>query len=455
MTEPKPPGASSGDDRVPPWERPSGSRPAARPTPPPSPTPPSPPRRPSAGSPTAPSRPASAQSAPPASADEAWTEAAPRRTAAVAEPPPERDGDAYPDEAPRGARRRRWPKVLLGALLVLVLLGGAATAAGWFWVQDKIDPPGEPGEVVQVTVPEGASTDDVAQLLEAEGIISSASVFQWWLRVEGAPEVQAGVYQLRTSESFDGVVEALEAGPAAAPFAEVTVPEGLSVFASPAVPAPGPVVDALVEGVPRFSADAFMDVLVSGQVASQYAPEGNANLEGLLFPDTYRVEEEQTEADVVAQMVGQMDAVAAELGIDQAPTTVGLTPYEVLIVASLIERETKVPEERAMVARVIYNRLDAGNPLGIDASTQYALGRPPETTADFDPASPYNLRANQGLPPTPIGVPGRASIEAALNPAEGDWFYYVLESQDGTHFFTASEAEFLEAKERCQEMGLC
>lgn len=443
MTEPKPPGASSRDDRVPPWERQTGTGPVERPTPAPPPPP-------------APPRPPSPTSAPPPAGEGAWTEPAPRRAPAPPpEPSPDHDDDAYPDEAPRRSRRRRWPKVLLASLLVLVLLGGAATAAGWFWVQDKVDPPGEPGEVVQVTVPEGASTGDVAQLLEAEGVISSASVFQWWLRVEGAPEVQAGVYQLRTSESFDGVVEALEAGPAAAPFAEVTVPEGLSVFASPAVPAPGPVVDALVEGVPRFSGDAFMDVLVSGQVASQYAPEGNANLEGLLFPDTYRVEEDQTEADVVAQMVGQMDSVAAELGIDQAPTTVGLTPYEVLIVASLIERETKVPEERAMVARVIYNRLDAGNPLGIDASTQYALGRPPETTADFDPASPYNLRANQGLPPTPIGVPGRASIEAALNPAEGDWFYYVLESQDGTHFFTASEAEFLEAKERCQEMGLC
>ena len=125
------------------------------------------------------------------------------------------------------------------------------------------------------------------------------------------------------------------------------------------------------------------------------------------------------------------------------------------MVASLIERETLVAAERPMVARVIYNRLAESEVLGIDASTQYAIGhRPIETTSDFDPASPYNLRANAGLPPTPIGLPGRASLQAALNPAEGPWLYYVLADEEGNHFFTDSEAEFLEAKEECDRLGL-
>jgi UPF0755 protein len=133
-----------------------------------------------------------------------------------------------------------------------------------------------------------------------------------------------------------------------------------------------------------------------------------------------------------------------------------LTPYEVLIVASLIEEETKVDSERPMVARVIYNRLSQGIPLGIDATSRYEAelaGRDREDL-DFESDSPYNTRRIAGLPPTPIASPGRASIAAALSPAEGPWTYYVLEDAEGNHFFTDSNSEFLAAKERCREAGL-
>jgi len=342
---------------------------------------------------------------------------------------------------------------VLLVLLLLATVGGAG--ASYLWYQGKVDPAGEPGAAVQVTVPEGASTAEVGDLLEAEGVISSASVFQWYLRLNEAPNIQAGVYEMRTNDSMGAAVDVLSAGPAAAPFTDLTFPEGQSVFAGEGLPAPGPVVNTMVDGVERFDQATIMEALLTGQVTSRFLPAGNGNLEGMLFPDTYRVEEETTEVAFLQQMADRMDQVATEAGIDQAPTTVGLTPYEVLIVASLIERETLVAAERPMVARVIYNRLDANNPLGIDATTQYAIGRAPETSSDFDPNSAYNTRAIQGLPPTPIGIPGRASIEAALNPAAGDWFYYVLQSQDGSHFFTASAAEFEEAKGRCQDLGLC
>lgn len=344
----------------------------------------------------------------------------------------------------------------MGAILLVLLLVASvgAAGAGYLWYQGKVDPAGEPGEAVQITVPEGSSTSDVGDLLEAEGIISSASVFQWYLRFNDAPSIQAGVYEMQTSSAMGDVVDVLAAGPAAPPTTDVTFPEGQSVFAGEGVPAPGPVINTMVEGA-GFDQAVIMDALLTGQVTSRFLPAGNGNLEGMLFPDTYRVEEETTELSLLQQMADRMDQIATEVGIDQAPTTVGLTPYDVLIVASLIERETLIADERPMVARVIYNRLDANNPLGIDATTQYALGRAPETTADFDPNSAYNTRAIQGLPPTPIGIPGRASIEAALNPAEGDWFYYVLQDQEGHHFFTASAAEFEEAKGRCQDLGLC
>src|SRR5690606_12314463 len=131
-------------------------------------------------------------------------------------------------------------------------------------------------------------------------------------------------------------------------------------------------------------------------------------------------------------------------------------PYEVLIVASLIEEETKVDAERGKVAQVIYNRLRQGIPLGIDATSRYEAelaGRSREEI-DFTSDCPYNTRIRQGLPPTPIASPGRASIEAALNPEEGPWIFYVLEDAEGNHFFTDSNSEFLAAKERCRQNGL-
>jgi UPF0755 protein len=133
-----------------------------------------------------------------------------------------------------------------------------------------------------------------------------------------------------------------------------------------------------------------------------------------------------------------------------------LTPYEILIVASLIEEETKIDEERPMVARVIYNRLREGIPLGIDATSRYEaeLAGRDRSELDFESDSPYNTRRIAGLPPTPIAAPGRASIEAALNPAEGPWIYYVLEDEAGNHFFTDSDSEFLAAKARCRDAGL-
>ncbi len=155
-------------------------------------------------------------------------------------------------------------------------------------------------------------------------------------------------------------------------------------------------------------------------------------------------------------MVGQLDATLAELDVASAQERFNLTPYEILIVASLIEEETKVDAERPKVAQVIYNRLREGIPLGIDATSRYEAeieGRD-RGDIDFTSDSPYNTRRVQGLPPTPIASPGRASIEAALNPEDGPWIFYVLEDEAGNHFFTDSNSEFLAAKARCRENGL-
>lgn len=156
-------------------------------------------------------------------------------------------------------------------------------------------------------------------------------------------------------------------------------------------------------------------------------------------------------------MTDEFSKVTGELGYGAADSILGYSAYDVLIVASLIEAEALIPEERPLVASVIYNRLREGWILGIDATCVYGTGiRGVELTREIlDTPGPYDCRFSTTLPPTPINSPGRASLEAALNPAESDYMYYVLTGEDGTQTFAETEEEFLEAKAICQEKGLC
>jgi UPF0755 protein len=326
-------------------------------------------------------------------------------------------------------RRRRWPILVALVLLLGVLLVGL----GAIWLQRQIDPPGDPGQQVSVEVPQGATTSDVAELLAGADVVSDARIFRYYLRIRGGGPFQAGSYRLRQDSSMGDARTALEEGPRLA-FTNVTVPEGRWV---------ADVADIVAE-VPGFDAAVFADELESGVVRSLYQPQGVDSLEGLLFPDTYRVDENEDEQAVLARMVSTLDQVATELGYAEAAAKVGREPYEVLIIASLIEAEAKVDGDRAKISRVIYNRLDQEMTLGIDATVYYALQRRGGslTQSDLDVDSPYNTRKNPGLPPTPIGLPGRASLEAAINPEPGPWLYYVLTDEAGNHAFSESYEEF-------------
>ena len=350
------------------------------------------------------------------------------------------------------ARRGRGCLVVLAILVVLAL----AAAGASIWVMKQVNPGGA-GEDVAITIPEGTTTAGIARLLEDEGIVTNATIFEYYVKYRGDGTIQAGDYTLRESSSMGSALAVLQAGPQEPPYDQVTIPEGYSVWNGAGLPVPGPLVTALDEAVDRFTTESISEVLLSGAHRSRYLPADQGNLEGMLFPDTYRIDEDTTEAQVVQAMIDRFDQVALEVGYDDT-SAVGLTPYETIIVASLVEREASLDEERAQVARVIYNRLAQGMTLGIDASTAYAVGGATNgtlTASQLEIDSPYNTRINTGLPPTPIGLPGRASLEAALNPAEGDWLYYVLTSQDGSHTFTETYDEFLVAKEQCQALGLC
>ena len=345
--------------------------------------------------------------------------------------------------------RRPWPLAARLLLLTIILFGvlGSAVFIAYSWVRNQIDPPGPPGQQVLVAIPQGASTNDIARILADESVVANALVTRFAWRGDGP--YQAGDYQFNQNMSLTEAEAVLAAGPLVLPGKSVTLPEGLWLT---------DIAARLLDAFPEFNEAELNAALYTGSVRSSLQTEGNINLQGLLFPDTYQVGEDdfEDEAGLIARMAEKFDEVVAELGYSEAPTRIGLTPYEVVIVASMVEEEARVSEDRARIARVIYNRLAQDMRLEIDATVLFAIQRHTAdlTVEDLAVDSPYNTRLYKGLPPTPIATPGRAALEAALNPAEGDWLFYVLADADGSHFFTDNYDEFLEQVNRSRAEGL-
>jgi UPF0755 protein len=347
--------------------------------------------------------------------------------------------EEIPRRRVRHRRRRRWPLVLLGILVVLVIMGAVTTV----WVRHQINP-GEAGAQVQLTIPQGTSTSDIAALLERDAVISNATVFKVYLRVKNVGTIQAGDYTLRRHQPYAQIVAVLHKGPAVT-VDRITIPEGFTF-------------EQIAERVGRLpgrSAQRFIDLAASGQVRSQLEPPGSNNLEGLLYPDTYFVTAKDDEAAILKRMVTAFEQQAVALGIDDAAARLKLTPYQVVIVASMVEREAKVDGDRGKIASVIYNRLGRHMKLGIDATLLYALhGDTAELAKRPNQDNPYNTRVIDGLPPTPIASPGRPSLQAAMNPEQTDYLYYVLADKDGHHAFTASAQEFDKLVADARKKGL-
>lgn len=328
-----------------------------------------------------------------------------------------------------------WGRRIVVGLAVLLVLGLVVGGVGFLYVRSQVDPSGPAGPPVNVEVPLGSSTQRIASLLEQEGVVASARNFRLYVRVKNAGPFQAGSYELRKNSSFDDVIAALEEGPKLE-FQRLTVPEGLTVKQ----------VSELVGKMPGRSAAKFLELANGGTVRSRYQPEGSTNLEGLLFPDTYNFEEKDDESAILQRMVTRFDEVATEVGIDAVGEGGVVTPYQAVVVASLVEREVRLAEERSKVARVIYNRLQKNMLLQVDATVIYALGRTGERGLrvlfkDLEVDSPYNTYKKPGLPPTPIASPGRAALEAAVSPEDGPWLYYVVIDAQGRQAFATTLAE--------------
>ena len=328
--------------------------------------------------------------------------------------------------------------VVLGTVLAIALM---LVVGGWLLLRSLgLAGSGDPGRRVAISVPEGATAGAIGELLERRGVIRSAFGFRLATLIEdGAEDIQAGRYRLRRGMTARAALAALGAGPELE-FVTVTFPEGswLTDFAR------------IVGEDTDIAGDRFLRLARSGAIASDLLPPGNETLEGLLWPSTYQVDEHATAASLLRRLVDEMERRVAGLENPE----VSSTPYEIVIVASMIEAEARVPGDRGKIAAVIHNRLERGMPLGIDATVAYAVGeRGAELTQeDLEVDSPYNTRVNPGLPPTPIGAPGMASLEAAASPAVGDWLYFVLADCEGHHAFSESYEDFLEDKAAYQAL---
>jgi len=313
------------------------------------------------------------------------------------------------------------------ALCLAVLLSLVSVTG--LWVESQINPSTHPGRVVDVTIPEGSSTDSIAGLLVADRVISSSFWFRVYLRLHGGSHFDAGVYALREDDSYPAVVKALN-GPEVS--RSLVIPEGFTVSQ----------IAQRVGALSGHSAAHFLAVADGGTVRSPYEPAGSTDLEGLLFPDTYTVTPGESDAAILDQMIARFDHVASDVGLSRAPSSVGVSPYQAMIVASLIEREAKQSGDRALVGEVIYNRLAKGMRLQIDATVLFALGagHTSLSAADLQVSSPYNTYLVTGLPPGPIACPGQAALEAALHPSTGAYLYYVVVERDGTEAFSATLA---------------
>lgn len=367
---------------------------------------------------------------------------------------------------------RRSGPVLRFLMVAFVLVIGTSFVYGRVttWFDEQYDPPGEPGSSVEFAIPAGATANDVTQQLYAENVIANPTLFRYWLGDNLEGDFLAGDYIcLQENMSFDEALACLDGvGPVPPEFFSVTIPEGLRLEE---------IIERLHAQNPAYAkADLEADLqatLVSvgltgvpdGPLPGSPDPTGSGK-EGLLFPATYQVDEkdEADTLDILRRMADTMELKYTQIVDDTGKAPVieelGLTDYQVLTIASLIEEEYLIDEDLGRISRVIYNRLlDGRFPLGIDATSCYAAQKECAdlTQEDLDSTSPWNTRdlGNYELPPTPIAAPGEKALRAALNPEEGTWLYYVRTEEDGGHTFATTNEEFQAAKAICTERGYC
>lgn len=320
--------------------------------------------------------------------------------------------------------------IILAAIYLLTSLSPVSQADG--------------GREVVVTIPPSATAQMAGDILSQHKLLRSPLAFNLYARYTGLDSrIKAGQYTLSDSLSTPALLKELVKGCQAEQ--SFTVPEGYTT---------AQIADLLAENG-LADREEFLRVVAREKFSYPFIkglPEGERRLEGYLFPDTYQVDGESSETSIIDTMLKHFAGVIEELDYQAQAEKNGFTLHEALTIASLVEREAMVDEERALIAGVIYNRLRIDMPLQVDATVQYALGetKPILYYGDLEVDSPYNTYKIYGLPPGPIAMPGRNSLVAAVQPAATEYLYYVARP-DGTHLFAATLADHEANRERCEQ----
>jgi UPF0755 protein len=344
----------------------------------------------------------------------------------------------------------RWKHPVLTALAIAVVVIVVAVGGSLLWAQSQINPGGHQGPVVSVSIPNGSSTARIASLLSSHGVIRSPTLFTWYVHLHSDGPFQPGLYQMPKNSSYQSAIDALQNGPKIVTDTLV-IPEGFTIMDIAARVAALPNMGLSVQG--------FLQAANSGGLRSPYEPAGVNDLEGLLFPATYQVRQGETEVDILSEMVAAFNARAQELNLPAVAAARHETVYQLVTVASIIEKEAKLSADRGPVASVVYNRLRTGVPLGADSTQTYYLRQTDPTlvptVAQYNQPSPYNTRLKPGLPPTPISNPGIPSLQAAANPPSTAYLYFVEINPDGQLGFASDNAGFTALQQKCRAAQLC
>lgn len=337
--------------------------------------------------------------------------------------------------------RGRGRRVLLGVLVAVVLLAAVAAATGWYLLYKPDRSPVATGTPVEVVIEKGSSTARIAETLSAAGVVPNALRFRVQARLDGADgTLKAGTYDLETGMDVDVLLATLAKGPEIVYF-NVTIPEGFTArqiarrFAGETGVPEQDLLTIMTSGAPAYAAD-----------RSYLQDAYGDSLEGFLFPATYRIREGSSAEQIVGQMLDAFEANLAKVDLAFAESK-NLTVYDVVTIASILEREAKIAEERPLVSSVIYNRLKKDMRLQLCATVLYEMpeGTDKVTYEDTKRDTPYNTYVHDGLPPGPISNPGLASLEAAAHPADTQYLYYVLTGKDGSQTFCETFDEFQDA----------
>lgn len=332
-----------------------------------------------------------------------------------------------------GNRKSR--KGIVVVVILAILVG--VIASGYFYMSSAKNPMNKnSNKEISVNIEQGYGTGAIAKILKKKGVIANASGFKLLSRIEGNDgKYKAGTYLLSPSMSADEIMKILIEGKQ--DVVKITIPEGYYLKQ----------IAAKVADSGVCSADEFMKETQEGDfdrdcVAAMQT--GENRMEGFLFPATYYVSKGDSAHNIIDMMLKKFDSEYAD-ALNSLKTAPKYNTAEIVTIASLIENEARLDEERALISSVIYNRLNIGMKLRIDATVQYALGEHKSRlyNSDLKVDSPYNTYKVEGLPAGPICSPGAASIKAAMEPASTEYLYYVASpSKDGSHNFATNEADF-------------